>query len=287
MKHYVLKYIAPEQLMILLKIFIYSGVCYNGYGFITDDFNAAAALLNENSAFSDYANIFAVTMDTLAWIALLILFELETYFLDDSTLRLKRIKWPINALTSLCYFFIVYAFIGYLGKLGMLMDSIPYTLGNPCDLVGTSYVITPILDEYYPIAAEACGNLIPAQMGQINGHPIVFENSAYTDTMILAWVDVINSATWLAIVGMLQMDIIMQLKGTLNRHIMRMTAMIKGALYLTLFIMAIVWGVYGSFADFSDAVLWLLGFMLIELNIFNWNQEVEEEKAQQQQAAAS
>ena len=279
MKHYVLKYIAPEQLMILLKIFIYSGVCYNGYGFITDDINAAAALLNENSSFSDYANIFAVTMDTLAWIALLVIFELETYFLDDSTLRLKRVKWSINSLTSICYFFIVYAFIGYLGKLGMLMDATPYTLGNPCDLVGSSFVITPIIDEYYPLAAETCSHLIPAQMGQINGQPIVFENTAYETIMTMAWVDVINSGTWLAIVGMLQMDIIMQLKGTLNHHIMRVTAVIKGGLYLTLFVMAVMWGIYGQPEDFFDAVLWLFGFMLIELNIFNWNQEVEEEKA--------
>ena len=50
-------------------------------------------------------------------------------------------------------------------------------------------------------------------------------------------------------------DIILQLKGMLTGHIMRVTAVFKAILYSTLFIMAIVWGIYGSFTDFWDAAL--------------------------------
>ena len=282
MKHYVLQYLAPERLMIMFKLFVYTCLCINGYEFITDDINAAKQLLTPESSLADIVNTFAVTMDTIAWISLLVVFELETWFLDDEVLRKRRVKWSLHIATALCYMVIIYAFVGYAGKLIMLLDSVPYSLGNPCELVNTSTVIITTLDEYHDITQASCQALNPAAMGQIVGQPIVFENASYGDIKILAWVDVINSATWLLIVVLLQVDIILQLKGMLTGHIMRGPAVFKAILYSTLFIMAIVWGIYGSFTDFWDAVLWLLGFLIIELNIFNWNQEVEEEKAQQQ-----
>ncbi|MCR8922472.1 hypothetical protein NO559_06790 [Dasania sp. GY-MA-18] len=279
MKHYVLQYLAPERLITLFKCFIYTGLCINGYQFISDDLAAADQLLSGASSLSDIVNTFAVTMDTLAWISLLVVFELETWVLDDKTIKLKRVKWSLNFFTAICYMFIIYAFVGYAGKLIMLLDSVPF-VGNPCDLVNTSSVIITTLDEYHPITAESCQLLNPATMGQIANQPIVFENSAYGEIKILAWIDLINSATWLLIVVLLQVDIMLQLRGILNKHIMRVTGVFKAILYSTLFIMAVFWGIYGSFTDFFDAVLWLLGFLIIELNIFNWNQEVAEEQAQ-------
>ena len=282
MKHYVLQYLAPERLMMLFKLFVYTCLCINGYEFITDDIDAARHLLTADSPIADIVNTFAVTMDTIAWISLLVVFELETWFLDDEVLRKRRVKWSLHIVTALCYMVIIYAFVGYTGKLIMLLDSVPYALGNPCELINTSTVLITTLDEYHDITQATCQALNPATMGQIVGQPIVFENANYGEIKILAWVDVINSATWLLIVVLLQLDIILQIRGSLTPHIMRMTAVFKAMLYSTLFIMAIVWGIYGSFTDFWDAVLWLLGFLIIELNIFNWNQEVEEEKAQQQ-----
>jgi hypothetical protein len=35
----------------------------------------------------------------------------------------------------------------------------------------------------------------------------------------------------------------------------------------------------GDFLDFWDAFLWLVAFIFIEMNIFTWHSEVEEEKA--------
>jgi hypothetical protein len=285
MKHYILQLLAPEKLMILFKCFIYTGLCINGYEFITADLLAGSQLLNDSSSLSKTVNIFAATMDTVAWIALLVLFELETYFLDDEVLRKRRVKWTINALTAICYLFITYAFVGYIGKLIMLLDSVPF-VGNPCDLVNTATLNTNTLDEYAAITAESCQALNAATMGQIVGQPIVFENSNYGEVKILAWIDVINATTWLLIVMLLQADIILQLRGLLNKQIMRVSGIFKAILYSTLFIMAIFWGVYGTFTDFWDAVLWLLGFLIIELNIFNWNQEVEEELAQQRAQAS-
>ena len=36
---------------------------------------------------------------------------------------------------------------------------------------------------------------------------------------------------------------------------------------------AIYWGFRGDFVDFWDAFLWLVAFVFIELNVFEWRQE--------------
>ena len=37
-------------------------------------------------------------------------------------------------------------------------------------------------------------------------------------------------------------------------------------------IAAVYWGVKGDFVDFWDAMLWLIAFVFIELNVFEWRQ---------------
>ena len=52
----------------------------------------------------------------------------------------------------------------------------------------------------------------------------------------------------------------------------------KGFFYAILMYAAIHWGVKSSFLDFWDAFLWLVAFVFIELNIFQWHSESEEER---------
>ena len=286
MKHYVLQFIAPEKLMLLFKCFIYSGVCMNGYEFITDEFNASVHLITAETTLHEFIGLFAVTMDTIAWIALLLVFELETYFLEDETMEQKAVKWSLNILAAICYFFIVNAFIGYLGKLFVWYDVVPF-VGNPCDLINTDIVFTFAYDEYANFTQANCLEFDPNAMVQVVNQPIVIKESFYPEVKIMSWVDVVNSGTWLLVVIMLQVDIILQMRDKLTKRIMHISWAIKGVLYSTLFVTAGFWWKYGSFTDFYDAVLWLLGFMIIDLNIFNWNKEVEEEKALEQQQAAT
>ena len=59
----------------------------------------------------------------------------------------------------------------------------------------------------------------------------------------------------------------------------------KFVLYTTLFLAAIYWGIKGDFVDFWDAFLWLVAFIFIELNVFDWRQEsIEEQQALNQPA---
>ena len=45
---------------------------------------------------------------------------------------------------------------------------------------------------------------------------------------------------------------------------------LKGVLYSTLLVNAIIWAFYGAFIDFWDAFLWIVAFVIIDLNVFNF-----------------
>jgi hypothetical protein len=60
--------------------------------------------------------VFAATIDTAAWVVLLLLFELETYVLDDRRIR-GGIKLALHGVRGVCFIAIVYAFTGYCAEL--------------------------------------------------------------------------------------------------------------------------------------------------------------------------
>ena len=94
--------------------------------------------------------------------------------------------------------------------------------------------------------------------------------------MRLAWVDVINAATWLAVVVLLELDVRLQIRGVLEGAWRTFSSYSKYLLYSVLFGAALYWGVEGSFLDFWDAFLWLVAFVFIEMNIFEWREELGE-----------
>ena len=54
----------------------------------------------------------------------------------------------------------------------------------------------------------------------------------------------------------------------------------KAVLYATLVAAAIYWGFKGDFLDFWDAALWLFAFVFIELNVFEWQQELRDQTSE-------
>jgi hypothetical protein len=99
-----------------------------------------------------------------------------------------------------------------------------------------------------------------------------------TEVIRLAVIDIVNAATWLVIVVLLEVEVFLQSKDRLTNSMMIGGKYIKGFFYVLLFVCAAYWGFKGSFLDFWDAFLWLVAFIFIELNIFQWHGETEEER---------
>ena len=145
---------------------------------------------------------------------------------------------------------------------------------NLCDLVGGGYSFQVGLDDYSTVTSQNCRTLAGGNtLFGPAGLDLVTDASTLKELIRLAWVDAINSAAWLLVVFVLEVDVRLQLKGLLTGLALTVSNAIKLALYTVLFAAALYWGVAGTFLDFWDAFLWLAAFIFIEMNMFEWKSE--------------
>jgi len=262
----------------VFKYLVYAVLCYNLYIFYVDDFSASAQTFSEGVSLGNVVLAFSATIDTAAWILLLVVFELETFIVSDENIK-GIVKWLMFAAKAICYFFIIYACYGYIDKLIVLSDYSVFKPTDVCNLIGSNFTSILTLDDYAPITKDVCQSLSNSSLIQINGTNIIGTPDALQEIQNLAWVDVINSIDWLLIVIILEIDVYLQLKGELTGRARRLSKFIKSALYSVLFINAIYWGFNGEAVDFWDAFLWIVAFFFIEMNIFEWHADTQENQA--------
>ena len=273
--------ISRENVFQLFKYTVYALLTLNVYLFFAEEWAAASHRFVNGVALEDIIEGFAASIDTAAWVVLLLMFELETYVLSDEQFS-RRVTWTLHGIRATCYVFIVYAFYGYVSKLLFLFDAVPLAnVSDLCSLVANQWAYAVDFDEYEVITAANCATTSTAtSFFQLSGLAAVVDALGLRDITRLAWVDVINSAVWLLVVMVLELDVFFQEKNRLEGMILRVSNASKFALYSLLLLAAIYWGVKGDFVDFWDAFLWLLAFVFIELNVFEWRQENLEQQAE-------
>jgi len=270
-------FISPQNIFRLFKYTIYVLLAYDALLFFQQDLAASAQTFGDTVTWRNVIEAYSATFDTVAWVLLLLLFELETAIIPDHLLK-GRLKWLLKGLAGICYFFIVYSFYGYCYKYGVVTDLVPFDIDDVCSLIGTDFTYVFELDDYLPLDEAVCTAMNGQSLMQISGTEIIAMEPALGEAIRLAIVDVVNALTWLIIVVLLEIEVFMQLQDSLTDRSLIIAKYTKGFFYAVLFICAIYWGVKGSFLDFWDAFLWLVAFIFIELNIFQWHSESEEER---------
>ncbi len=267
----------PHNIFRFFKYTIYALLAYDALLFFQQDLAASAQTFGDTVTWRNVIEAYSATFDTVAWVVLLLIFELETAIIPDHLLK-GGIKWVLKGFAGICYFFIIYSFYGYVYKYGVVTDLVPFNIDDVCSLIGTNFTYVLSLDEYLPLDQAVCTAMNGLPVMQIVGTDIIGVEPALGDSIALAIIDVINAGDWLIVVILLEIEVFLQLKDRLTDRMMFAAKYIKGFFYLVLLFCAIYWGVKGSFLDFWDAFLWLLAFVFIELNIFQWHSETEEER---------
>lgn len=271
--------ISRSALFQAFKYVVYAFLAANVYWFFIEEHAVATLQFPAGVEFSGLFEAYAATIDTAAWVVLLLMFELETSVLEDHHFT-RGVTWTIQVVRIVCYALIVRAFVGYIENL-LFFDGVSVMAAGTdlCTLVGQwSYAVD--LDEFETITSANCssfGNAGP--LYQFPGMNAVVDSGGLFDIRALAWVDVINAGVWLLIVLVLEFDVRLQEKNQLEGAVLKTSNMLKIILYSILFLAAVYWGIKGDFVDFWDAFLWLVAFFFIELNVVEWRQETEAEQA--------
>jgi hypothetical protein len=274
------------KLFHFFKYTIYALLTLNVFLFFAEEWAAAATRFANGVEVGDIIEGFAATIDTAAWVVLLLMFELETFVLTDNAS--ERVRMAMHTLRALCYVVIMYAFYGYVSKLMFLLGTVPLPdVSALCSLAGEGWSYAVDLDEYELLTSANCSALSGADsFMQLSGLRAVVDAAGLTDITRLAWVDVVNAGVWLLVVFLLEVDVRLQDNHRYYGIAVRVSTLLKYLLYSILLAAAVFWGVKGDFVDFWDAFLWLVAFVFIEKNVFEWRQETEDGDAAPQPASA-
>ena len=264
------------QLYRWAKYFIYAMLSLNIWFFLAEELASAQFALEADDTAVMGIQLFSATLDTIAWVILLLLFEAETAVIPDHRLK-GLLRIAIHVVRMLCTLAICLAFLGYIAEWRTLLASMPVT-ESACSLVSDNWVVMLKLDEFIPLTASNC-----AQWGSdtrvVSGlEHVLAAPSGLLAAQRLALVDVINAGAWILVVVLLEIDVrVLTRWDDMSRYAVHLWKGVKLMLYTTLVVAAIFWGFKGNFLDFWDAALWLFAFVFIELNVFEWQQEIRDD----------
>ncbi len=117
----------------LLQIFkyaVYALLTLNVYWFFADEQLAAQLQYPLGVKAGDLIEAYAAAIDTAAWVVLLLMFELETFVLEEHHFT-KKVTWALHGVRVFCYSFIVYAFYGYMAIAFQQFGELPAVVDVP------------------------------------------------------------------------------------------------------------------------------------------------------------
>lgn len=263
------------------KYIIYTLLAINVYLFFSEEWLASKVIFASGINLGTLIEAFSSTIDTAAWLILLLLFELETSVIDDEHLK-GKVKWTLHGIRGFCYLFILYSLYGYMTKIGLISQFSPHQITDLCSLA-SDWRFMDTMNVYNAFTKETCQALSTAGTEFFSHEKlkVITNTKKLADVTALAWVDVINATSWVLVVVMLEVDVHTQLGNISSKWWGKYNKFIKTTVYSMLFLAAVYWGVTGNFLEFWDAFLWIVAFVLIEMNIFEWQAEVAERKSHQ------
>jgi hypothetical protein len=214
---------------------------------------------------------FAVTIDYVAWMILIVLFELEIDFIPREKFK-GAIKWVFNGILAACYAVLLYAFYGYAAGLADSYQFVAFPPDQVCGLVGDNFAYVTMDARFLELTHDSCRVLAQGAVFKGAADNLVASSEALASLIWLGWIDVTNAGVWLLVVAFIEWEVMLELKDALTRRRIVILKTVKGILYLTLLWCAIYWTANGAIVDFWDAYLWLIAFVLIDLNVVDWDE---------------
>lgn len=258
----------------LFKYSIYALLTINVFLFFGEEWLATRLEFPDGVAARDFFMAYAATIDTAAWIILLLMFELETYVLEDRQFT-RAVTWSLHSLRAICYLFIVSAFYGYVTDAVFVYQTAPLAgVTDLCALVAQDWSYATTFGEYLELTAANCASFSNLDtFFRFDGVTAVVDHPGLVDIQFLAWVDVVNAGVWLLVVLVLEVDVRLQERNLFEGLALYLSTIAKIVLYSTLALALVAWFVKSDFVDWWDALLWLIAFVFIEMNVIEWRQE--------------
>jgi len=250
----------------IFKVAIFAILTVNLFYYLYEDVTFYLYLAAGAPVF-DTLEAFAVTIDYVAWMVLIVLFEMETSAEVKDRLTDTR-KSVFTGLTAVCYVVLVYAWYGYVAALTDTYEYQPIESETACYFANTNFAYINLEARPIELTHENCGAFAGKSLFKSLSDNVIATETNLLAFKKLSWVDVYNASAWLIVVLLFQIEVLLDRANNLTKRRLIIAMMWKAGAYLVLLCCAIYWTMYSAFIDSWDAWLWLLAFILIDLNLF-------------------
>lgn len=257
----------------IVKWTVYTLLLINFGFYFFEELEIASHTLRNGGAFLDWTREFATTIDEIAWLSLLLLFEAETYILSDETLDKPSVRWPIHGIRLLCYVFLAHTVYARATTVNEFENMTPATeVTSLCQLAdrdisfGMNYV-------YTVITPENCEALSGEQRFYYTDETVVTDSEGYALERKLVWIDLNDAVMWLLVVWAIELAVWLQSRD-ITGGVLMLVSRAARIIYAILFTHAAIWAWYGHWVWAWDEFLWIVGFWAIELNLSEWRDEI-------------
>ncbi|MEM1174685.1 MAG: hypothetical protein AAGI27_07715 [Pseudomonadota bacterium] len=260
-----------------LKWVVYPLLALNLVFYISEDVYRAAQVFVGGHGLFEWIIEMASSIDTLASVIIIVTLELETHVIPDENWK-GWIAHVVSKTRYACFALIGLAAVGYftsvvhkhrdLGEVGV--ESL-------CDLVGRD--ISFVYKLHYTLLGEAnCDGLSQeTRFYYLGEESIVTTASGVTLERLLSWIDAVDALTWILILISIELVIRLQEKRSIGGGRFRSIYKAKIALYTVLLLNAAIWAYLSLWFYVWDALVWIGAFLVIEMNINQWRDEIRDE----------
>ncbi|MEZ5891661.1 MAG: hypothetical protein R3C58_00720 [Parvularculaceae bacterium] len=270
-------FVRTGRLFQAFKYAIYAALTVNTGHFFLENFSSAAFTHEGGVGLGEIIVAYTDSIDTAAWLVLLLLLELETFVIPDEKLK-GWLDGVLSVLSFICWAVILYSFYGYVATVGVATGFEPYAGPDPCGLAAQGAAFANGFDDYTALDAENCRALATGAFYSASDN--MFTTAENLSQMKrLVWVDVLNAGVWLLIVVILELEIYLKSSKLIGTTFFTVYKSFKAFLYLILFVDVGYWWYLGQPWDAWDALLWLVAFFFIEMNMLSWQEETAKKRA--------
>ncbi len=258
-----------------IKWTVYALLLINFGFYIVEDWTRALHTLHAGSGFLDWTSSFATTIDESAWFLLLLMFELETYVVDDRHWT-RWVSRTVRGVRMVCFVMIAHTVFAFASTVRDYQATVPVeSAGSLCELVDAdvSYVYNL---EYTAVTEQNCNNLSAAkQFYRLGKDPVVSDFAGLQLERDLAWADLLEVTIWLLILLAIEIIVRRQDKGIVAGPVVPALNRFKLLLYGSLLILGVYWSSLSHWLYTWDTLVWIGGFAAIEMNLSKWRAELE------------
>jgi hypothetical protein len=248
---------------------VYSLLVADFFLYLGQDIDSARHTLDAGSDLLEVLAAYATSIDLVAWFTLILLFELETYVLLDREWT-GATKWAVQGLRLACYVAILHTSLSNDFTLNEFEH--PQRLPPATDVCAYADGWTFLRSrDYLEIDAGNCRTLGQGpEFFAIGYDAVVTDRAGLREGLVFAWTDLVESVAWLLIV--FATEAIVRLEHTaLGRGALPLALeRLKIGLYALILAIALYWGWKGQLLYLWDELVWVLGFLVIDWNIRDW-----------------